>query len=108
MASPYPSTAYYPPLVLILFLFLLPGSHSQTNGCSLPQSDVDLLEFPLNLEYLEAEFFLWGAFGFGLDKFAPELTGNGPSPVGGQMANLSPLVRDIITQFALQEVGHLR
>lgn len=107
MASPYSSTAYSLILVHILFLFLLPSSHSKTYY-SLPQSDVDLLEFPLNLEYLEAEFFLWGAFGFGLDKFAPELTGNGPSPVGGQMANLSPLVRDIITQFALQEVGHLR
>ncbi|CAA2959809.1 Hypothetical predicted protein [Olea europaea subsp. europaea] len=25
----------------------------------LPNSDVDLLEFPLSLEYLEAEFFSW-------------------------------------------------
>ncbi|PWZ39508.1 Desiccation-related protein PCC13-62 [Zea mays] len=32
-------------------------------GSLLPQSDVDLLEFPLNLEYLETEFFCWSALG---------------------------------------------
>ncbi|KAH9683943.1 Desiccation-like protein [Citrus sinensis] len=45
----------------------------------LPQSDVDLLEFPLNLEYLEAEFFLFGSLGHGLDKVAPNLTVGGPA-----------------------------
>ncbi|KAL0367826.1 UNVERIFIED_CONTAM: Desiccation-related protein PCC13-62 [Sesamum radiatum] len=39
---------------------------------------------------------------------APNLTMGGPPPVGGRRANLSPLVRDIIAQFALQEFGHLR
>ncbi|KAE8637111.1 hypothetical protein CSA_004588 [Cucumis sativus] len=31
----------------------------------IPQGDADLLEFPLNLEYLEAEFFLYGSLGYG-------------------------------------------
>ncbi|CAH9146890.1 unnamed protein product [Cuscuta epithymum] len=75
---------------------------------ALPKGDVDLLEFPLNLEYLEAEFFLWGAFGYGLDKFAPNLSSGGPPPVGVTSAKLSPLVKDIIAQFGFQEVGHLR
>jgi hypothetical protein len=66
------------------------------------------LEFPLNLEYLEAEFFSWGAFGRGLDSLAPNLAKGGPSPVGAKMAQLGPLIRDIIAQFALQEFGHLR
>lgn len=74
----------------------------------LPNSDLNLLEFPLNLEYLEAEFFLWGAFGYGLDKLAPNLTSNGPSPIGAKAAKLSPVVKDIISQFGYQEVGHLR
>lgn len=74
----------------------------------MPKSDVNLLEFPLNLEYLEAEFFSWGAFGRGLDNLAPNLTKGGPSPVGAEMAQLRPLIRDIIAQFALQEFGHLR
>ncbi|KAM4116622.1 hypothetical protein ACB094_02G064500 [Castanea mollissima] len=58
--------------------------------------------------YLEAEFFLYGALGYGLDKFAPNLTLGGPTPIGGKRANLGPFTRDVIKQFALQEVGHLR
>lgn len=63
-------------VVASLILLLIPGSYS----AKLPQSDVDLLEFPLNLEYLEAEFFLFGSLGHGLDKVAPNLTVGGPAP----------------------------
>ncbi|GAY58337.1 hypothetical protein CUMW_186300 [Citrus unshiu] len=87
-----------------LILLLIPGSHSS----SLPQSDVDLLEFPLNLEYLEAEFFLFGSLGYGLDKVAPNLTLGGPAPLGAKKANLDPLTKDLVLQFAWQEVGHLK
>ncbi|KAJ4762186.1 Desiccation-related protein PCC13-62 [Rhynchospora pubera] len=80
----------------------------KTQNPSLPRSDVDLLEFPLNLEFLEAEFFLWGSLGHGLDKAAPNLTDGGPPPIGGKKANLDPLTHDIIMQFAFQEVGHIR
>ncbi|XP_021290879.1 desiccation-related protein PCC13-62-like [Herrania umbratica] len=75
---------------------------------SVPKSDVNLLEFPLNLEYLEAEFFLYGALGYGLDKVDPNLTMGGPSPIGAKKANLDAFTRDVILQFALQEVGHLK
>ncbi|XP_057837730.1 ferritin-like catalase Nec2 [Cryptomeria japonica] len=71
-------------------------------------TEIDLLEFPLNLEYLEAEFFLFGAFGYGLDQVAPELVSGGPPPTGAVKAHLDPLVQDVIKQFAYQEVGHLR
>lgn len=74
----------------------------------LPQSDVDLLEFPLNLEYLETEFFCWAGLGYGLDGIDANLTGGGPPSIGGQSASLSPFIRDIATQFCYQEVGHLR
>lgn len=73
-----------------------------------PSTDVDLLEFPLNLEYLEAEFFLFGSLGYGLDKVGPNLTMGGPPPVGARKAKLDSFTRDVILQFALQEVGHLR
>ncbi|XP_039037815.1 desiccation-related protein PCC13-62-like [Hibiscus syriacus] len=75
---------------------------------SVPKTDLDLLEFPLNLEYLEAEFFLFGALGQGLDKVAPHLAEGGPSPIGAQKANLDTLTNAIILQFAYQEVGHLK
>ncbi|KAM3287373.1 hypothetical protein P3S67_020803 [Capsicum chacoense] len=88
----------------ILLLFLQHSSNSSTNenfenyvGCDMPKSNVDIVEFPLNLECLEAEFFLWGSLGYGLDKFTPELADNGPPPIGAQIEKLSPLIRDVIT-----------
>ncbi|XP_052188511.1 desiccation-related protein PCC13-62-like [Diospyros lotus] len=99
-------------MLISLILFLLPTSHcSELDGnhhIHLPDSDADLLEFPLNLEYLEAELFLWASVGRGLDAVAPELSGGGPRPIGGRMASLDPFTKDVILQFGLQEVGHLR
>lgn len=112
--------AYTTTTAILAFLFsllLLPHSYSSElissndyglESSPVPQSDVDLLEFPLNLEYLEAEFFLYGALGFGLDKVNASLTMGGPTPIGTKKAKLDPFTRDVITQFAWQEVGHLR
>ncbi|KAL3538183.1 hypothetical protein ACH5RR_001549 [Cinchona calisaya] len=72
------------------------------------KKDIDLLQFPVNLEYLEAEFFLFSALGHGLDVVEPELAMGGPPPIGAEKANLDLLTRKIITEFAYQEVGHLR
>ncbi|KAJ4771858.1 Desiccation-related protein PCC13-62 [Rhynchospora pubera] len=105
----YFTSAIFASLLLLLISTKSKGDElSVSRNSSLPLSDVDLLEFPLNLEYLEAEFFLWGSLGYGLDKVAPKLTAGGPPPVGGKKANLDPLTRDVILQFAYQEVGHLR
>ncbi|KAJ6429592.1 hypothetical protein OIU84_021069 [Salix udensis] len=101
-------------IIASLILLLVPTSYSSpfitygSRDSPIPQSDIDLLEFPLNLEYLEAEFFLYGSMGQGLDSFAPNLTMGGPRPLGAKKANLDPYTRDIIKQFAWQEVGHLR
>lgn len=70
--------------------------------------DKDLVQFPLNLEFLEAEFFLNGALGLGLDAFEPGFAAGGPPPIGAQKANLDPVTRRIIEEFGYQEVGHLR
>ncbi|XP_071938663.1 desiccation-related protein PCC13-62-like isoform X1 [Coffea arabica] len=108
MASSTSAASNSPVLILSLFIFLIfpPGSFASSKW-KIPQPDVDLLEFPLNLEFLEAEFFLWGSLGYGLDSIAPELTGNGPAPIGVKYAKLSHPVRDVVAQFAFQEVGHL-
>ncbi|KAL5097830.1 hypothetical protein RYX36_002157, partial [Vicia faba] len=58
--------------------------------------------------YLEAEFFLYGSTGHGLDKISPELADGGPTPIGAKLAKFNDtVIRDIVYQFALQEVGHL-
>ncbi|XP_061352767.1 ferritin-like catalase Nec2 [Gastrolobium bilobum] len=97
-------------VVLLASLVLLQESYFSVLVASeaIPESDVDLLEFPLNLEYLEAEFFLFGSLGHGLDVVAPHLAEGGPPPIGARLANLDILVKDVILQFGLQEVGHLR
>jgi len=56
---------------------------------------------------LEAEFFLWSVFGYGLDNVAPELVSSGPPPIGRQKANLDPFLFEVIKEFD-QEVGQLR
>ncbi|KAI3512398.1 hypothetical protein L1887_19713 [Cichorium endivia] len=94
-------------MIATIFLILLASATSDAKF-KLPKSDVNLLEFPLNLEYLECEFFLFGSLGKGLDQIQPNLTGGGPPPIGVRKANLSVLIQDIITQFGLQEVGHIR
>ncbi|XP_068309529.1 ferritin-like catalase Nec2 isoform X1 [Pyrus communis] len=71
-------------------------------------NDTDLIQFALNLEYLETELFLNAALGRGLDYINPNLTLGGPPPIGAQKANLDPLVRSIIEEFGYQEVGHVR
>ncbi|NP_001142402.1 Desiccation-related protein PCC13-62 [Zea mays] len=70
--------------------------------------DVDPMQFALNLEYTEAEFFLHGAYGVGLDHLAPRLALGGPPPVGARKANLDEVTRRIVAEFGLQEVGHIR
>ncbi|XP_075652986.1 ferritin-like catalase Nec2 [Castanea sativa] len=98
---------------LLISLFFLPKIYSSEftidhHHIRFAKADGDLLEFPLNLEFFEAEFFLYGALGYGLDKVAPNLTKGGPTPLGAKKANLDHFTRDVILQFAYQEVGHLR
>lgn len=95
------------PIVIIVFL-LVSFIVTSDNMSGVPISDMKFLEFPLNLEFLEAEFFAWGAFGRGLDTLEPNLSKGGPPPYGARKARLSPLINNIIAEFAYQEFGHLR
>ncbi|KAK7264749.1 hypothetical protein RJT34_32359 [Clitoria ternatea] len=90
---------------LVLSLLIPKNNAGQT---ATPNSEIDLLQFPENLAYLNAEFFLMGASGRGLDSFAPGLAQGGPPPIGGQLANIDPSTKDASFQSGLIAVSHLR
>ncbi|XP_031407672.1 desiccation-related protein PCC13-62-like [Punica granatum] len=101
----------YFPLILLSFAWAFSGAlSSKDDKCGRPikASDTDRVQFAMNLEFLEAEFFLNGALGHGLDSITPYLAKGGPPPVGAEKANLDPVTQRIIEEFAYQEVGHLR
>ncbi|XP_043720990.1 desiccation-related protein PCC13-62-like [Telopea speciosissima] len=84
------------------------GPYHPAHAIPIFPEDVDLMQFPLNLEFLEAELFLFAALGYGLDKIAPKLALGGPPPIGARKANLDHLTMAIIEEFGFQEVGHIR
>ncbi|XP_071703135.1 desiccation-related protein PCC13-62-like [Rutidosis leptorrhynchoides] len=95
-------------MIVTIFFIILFISTTVNSTFNLLKYDKDLLEFPLNLEYFEAEYFLYGSLGKGLDSIQPDLADGGPPPIGAKQAKLSPIIRDIIVQFGYQEIGHLR
>lgn len=72
-------------------------------------TDVDIANFALNLEYLEAEFYLRAAFGTGLTNADITGSGNLGGVTGGRkVAFKSKLVSDYAVEIALDEQNHVR
>lgn len=72
-------------------------------------TDSDILNFALNLEYLEAEFYLRAFFGYGLQ--GSDVTGLGTQGIvtgGAQVPFRSPTIQQYCQLLAVDELTHVR
>jgi hypothetical protein len=81
---------------------------SQAAAGTTGPSDPDILNFALNLEYLEANFYAYAATGSGIAASLQTGTGTQGAIVAGQKANLSnPLVIAYANEIAQDELNHV-
>lgn len=76
---------------------------------AVPLTDADILNFALNLEYLEAQFYSYAAFGTGLAGTMLTGTGTQGSVIGGRKVNFTdPVVSQYAQEIAADEVTHVK
>ena len=71
-------------------------------------TDTDYLNFALNLEYLEASFYLYAATGSGLPATSMTGTGTQGTVTGGtQLTGLTSAQQNILNEIAFDELSHV-
>jgi hypothetical protein len=74
-----------------------------------PTTDAQVLNFALNLEYLEAEFYLRAAFGRGLAPEDTTGTGTRGGVIGGRRVDFNtPAIRQYAEEIAIDEENHVQ
>jgi ferritin-like protein len=87
----------------------LSGVASGSADAAAAPSDGAILNFALNLEYLEAEFYAHAVFGHGLDHGLTTGKGDHGKVVGGRAVNWQTAdIRRYATEIAHDEVSHVR
>ena len=81
----------------------LPSANPTTNAA---YTDADYLNFALNLEYLEASFYLYAATGSGLPA-ASTGTGAGTVTGGSMVSGMTATQQQIINEIAFDELSHV-
>ncbi len=72
------------------------------------QTDLDVLNFALNLEYLEAQFYVNAVYGQGLPAAALTGTGTQGAVTGGRQVTFSdPVVAQYAREIAADEAAHV-